>query len=247
MSNQLRAEILKLRTTRTNLGLAAAMVGLVVLAVALHALGLPTKDLTTRHDQLGVMIDVGENLGSLFAGLLGAMSMTGEIRHGTIRPTFLVNPRRGKVLAAKCGAVLMTGLVFGLISTSVAAAAGSSLMAERGLPIHVAASNYALLIAGGAGAAALWAVLGLGIGAVARAQVPTLVGIVVWLLFVENTVATGVPSIAKFAPGSLGQAIAGQPHNNALHVPAVGAVLLAMYAVAGLAAGSLATTYRDFT
>jgi ABC-type transport system involved in multi-copper enzyme maturation permease subunit len=243
--NQLRAEFLKQRTTRTTVGMAAAMLGLVVLAIALHALGLPAKDLTSRSDQLGVMVDVGENLGALFAGLLGAMSITAEVRYGTIRPTFLVSPRRSRVVLAKSMTSMATGLVFGLLSTAVAAGAGATFLASRGLAVHVTAGNYALLIAGGAASAALWAVIGLGIGAIVRSQVPTVVGILVWLLFVENTVATGVPSIAKFAPGTLGQAVAGKTRGT-LHTPAIGALLLGLYAVTALTAGRLATTRRDF-
>ena len=60
MNTQLRAEFLKQRTTRTTLGLAAAMLGLVVVAIALHDFGLSVNRLTRRSDQLGVFIDAGE-------------------------------------------------------------------------------------------------------------------------------------------------------------------------------------------
>lgn len=44
MTGQLRSELLKHRSTRTNLGLIAAMLGLVLLVVLLHGLALPVKD-----------------------------------------------------------------------------------------------------------------------------------------------------------------------------------------------------------
>ena len=56
----------------------------------------------------------GEFLGALFAALLGALSITTEIRHGTIRPTFLFTPRRGRVLWAKVWASVLIGAGFGL-------------------------------------------------------------------------------------------------------------------------------------
>src|SRR5258708_29109749 len=130
-----------------------AVVGLVVLAIALHAFGLPIKNLTTGSDQLGVFIDVGENLGALFAALLGAMAITGEIRHGTIRPTLLATPQRGRVVAAKAICGLVTGMVFGAVATAAAAGAGSLFLHIRGVTVNAGAGDYALPIRGGAVAA----------------------------------------------------------------------------------------------
>src|SRR5216683_257324 len=54
VSSHLLAELLKQRTTRTTAGMAAAMLGLVVAAIALHGLGLPVLKLSGRSQQLGV-------------------------------------------------------------------------------------------------------------------------------------------------------------------------------------------------
>jgi hypothetical protein len=47
---------------------------------------------------------------------------------------------------------------------------------------------------------ALWAVAGLGVGALVRNQVPALVGLCAWLLFVENLLVGNVPDAGRFAP-----------------------------------------------
>jgi ABC-type transport system involved in multi-copper enzyme maturation permease subunit len=245
MNTQLRAEFLKQRTTRTTLGLAAAMLGLVVVAIALHDFGLSVNRLTSRSDQLGVFIDAGENLGSLFAALLGAMAITVEVRHGTIRPTLLSTPQRGRVIIAKAVTVLVTGLAFGALATAVAAGTGTLFLTIRGVPIHVATNDYILLIVGGAFAAALWAALGLGVGATIRSQVPTVVGLFVWVLFVENILVGSIPGIGKFAPAALGRALAGAT-NGTLRTPALGALLLSLYAAAAIGLGWRVTTRRDF-
>jgi hypothetical protein len=99
---QLRSELLKQRSTQTTLYLFLAMFGLVALAVTMHVVAIGADDLSTRTRQLEVF-QVGSRAGMLFAGIAGAIAITAELRYGTIRPTFLVTPRRGPVLAAKVG------------------------------------------------------------------------------------------------------------------------------------------------
>jgi hypothetical protein len=240
---QLRAELLKQRSTFTNPGLFLAMLGLVLLAVLLHALSLPADRLDSASDQVQVF-RFGSLLGALFAGLVGALSITGEIRHGTIRPTFLMTPRRGRVVAAKIVASGLVGIVFGLVAVSVAVGVGSAALAARGIPITLDGSDYTLMPAGGIVAAALWAAIGLGLGALLRNQVATLVAIFLWLFFVENLLLDFVPGAGKFAPGAAGAAITGLDPESLL-APALGALLLALYAAAAAAAGTIATLRRD--
>jgi len=243
---QLRAESLKQRSTRTVLGLFAAMLGLVLLAVLLHGFGLPVGDLGGKSQQMRIF-EAGEKLGSLFAALLGALSITAEIRHGTIRPTFLVTPWRGRVVAAKVLVSTLVGAGFGLAAGTVAAGVGTAALGARGIAVQLDGGDYALLVAGGAAAAALWATIGVGIGAIVRNQVATLIGISAWLLFVEGLLVgdvTGVGDVGQFAPGAAAAAITGRDPA-ALLAPALGLVLLTAYAAAAALVGALATARRD--
>jgi ABC-2 type transport system permease protein len=245
MSAELRAELFKQRTTRTNLGLVAAMLALVLAAVLMHGLLLPAEDLAGDDDQLQVVFGWGEVMGALFAALLGAMTFTAEFRHGTIRPTLLVTPRRGRVVAAKLLAGLLIGAAFGLLAAGASAGAASAALAARGIDIQVQASDYAVLVLGTAGAGALWAAIGVGVGAAIRNQVPVLVGICAWLLFVETVLigdANLVGDLGRFTPGALGNAASGQ---EPLLAPGLALILLALYATAAVAVGWLATTRRD--
>lgn len=247
MSAAFRAELFKARSTRTVVGLFAAMLGLVVFVVLLHAFGVSADTVDSTSKQLTIVFGWGEYLGALFAALLGAMSITGEIRHGTIRPTFLITPERRRVVAAKVWASILIGAGFGLVATAVAAGAGTAALQARGFDVLLDTGDYALLITGGAVAAALCAAVGVGVGAVARNQVPALVGITAWLLFVENLLVgdlAGVGDIGRLLPGSAGRAISGQ-NPEALLGPAVALVLLVVYAAAAVVAGSLATARRD--
>ena len=246
MTAQLEAELLKQRSTRTAFGLFASMLGLVLVAVLLHGFGLSAENLARASDQR-MVLGRGEFLGALFAALLGAMTMTSEIRHGTIRPTFLFAPWRDRVVLAKVWVSALVGAGFGLAASALAAGVGTAALAARGLDVALDGGDYALLVAGGTAASALWAAIGVGLGALVRNQVPTLIGICAWLLFVEGLLVGDVADIAevgRFAPGALGEAMSGQDPGTLLS-PAVAAALLALYAAAAAVTGSLATTRRD--
>jgi ABC-2 type transport system permease protein len=240
---QLRSELIKQRSTSTNLALLTGMLGLVLLAVFLHVYSISVQELGDTSNEL-MILGRGEFLGALFAGLLGAMSITAEIRHGTIRPTFLVSPRRGRVVAAKLGASTLIGAGFGLAASALAAAAGAALLRARGVDLQLDGGDYALLIAGGTAASALWAAIGVGIGALIRNQVPTLIGISAWLLFVEGLFGENLMDIGRYAPGQLGMAISGQEPDTLL-APAVAVLLLVVYAGAAAVAGWVATERKD--
>lgn len=244
MKTQIRSESYKLVTTRTNVGVAAGMVVLIAVAVLLHAFGLPVDRLSNAAGQRGVLIDVGVRLGTLFAALLGALAITSEFRTGTIRPTLLVTPRRRTVIAAKTICVLVAGAITGLLAAGTAAGVGSIGLAARGVSIQLTAGDINRLLLGATLAGALWAVIGLGVGGVVRAQVPTIVGLFAWVLFVENILGD-VPSWQRFAPGSLAQALGGQVRDGILTSAALAAVLLIAYAVLVALAGLTATVRRD--
>lgn len=245
MIAQLRAELLKQRSTRTNAGLLAALLALVVLVVLLHGFAVSAEDAGRRDFQVRDVFGRAEMLGALFAALLGAMSITSEFRHGTVRPTFLTTPRRGRVMAAKVSASMLVGTGFGAAAAAVAAGAGSAVLAARGVMIQLDGGDFALLLAGSAAAAALWAAIGAGVGAMVRNQVPALVGLCTWLLFVESLLvgdSGGLDAVGRYLPGALGSAVSGQVPELA---PGISAFLLALYAAAAAAAGSLTTARRD--
>jgi len=247
VSATLRAELFKLRSTRTALSLFGAMFGLVLFAVALHGFGLTVESIDSASKQLTVVFGWGAVLGALFAALLGAMSMTGEIRHGTIRPTFLVTPRRGRVVAAKVWSSMLVGAAFGLVAGATAAGVGTAALVARGIDVRIDVGDYTLLVAGGAASAALWAAIGVGVGAVVRNQVPALVGICAWLLFVENVLVgdiAGVGDVGRLLPGAAGRALSGQDPL-VLLAPGVALAVLTLYAGAAAVVGSLATARRD--
>lgn len=244
MRAALAAELLKVRTTRTTISLCLAMLGLVLLAVLLHSFGLSARDLAESSNQMRVLI-FGESVGTVFAALLGAMSMTAEIRHGTIRPTFLGIPKRDRVLIAKAVVTALVGLGFGLAATGTATLVGMVAFSARGIDQQLAGGDYLQLIAGGAGAAALWAVIGVGVGSLVRNQVTSIVGLFIWLLIIENLLIDSVPKVSRYLPGSLSQSIAGS-QTGTLNSAGLALILLIAYSALALAAGTAKAVKSDF-
>ncbi len=247
MIAQLRSELFKQRTTRTARVLLASMVGVTVLIVCLHVFTLKTADLSQAANQPKVF-GWGTTIGALFAALAGAIGITAEFRHGTIRPTLLTNPDRARVVVAKAMAGAIVGLVIGLLAAGLVAAVGSAGLALRGIPIALNVGDFAQMLAGGAVGAALWAILGTGLGAILRGQVGAVIGLCVWLLLIENILIGNVPSAGKYTPGASDGAFAGLMPNAGsaiLLAPIVGALLLAGYAVVCAGVGLVAIERRD--
>jgi ABC-type transport system involved in multi-copper enzyme maturation permease subunit len=247
VSRLVKSELLKQRTTRTSLLLLLWMTGLILLVVLLHVLSLSTDHIASADGQLKV-VGWGTSIAALFAGMLGAMSITAEIRHGTIRPTFLATPRRQRVIAAKLTAGALTGVAVGLAAEGLTAAIEASGLAARGIHIQLTAGDYLQLLAGGAAAGALFAAVGVGLGAIVRQQVSAVVGLCVWLLLIETTMIGNIPSAGKYAPGAAAGAIAGAVQTQSpakLVAPALGVLLLAAYAALAAGAGALLITRRD--
>jgi ABC-2 type transport system permease protein len=241
MIGQLRSELLKQRPTETTLYLFLAMFALVALVITMNVVAVGAGDLSTGVEQLQDF-EAGSRAGMLFAGLAGAIAITAEIRYGTIRPSFLVTPRRSPVLAAKLAVSALVGLAFGLLSEALMVADTSVALAARGIDNKLTGGDYLQLLSGGAAAAAFWAVAGVGVGALVRNQVAALVGICSWMFLVEASFEGFVPDAAGFLPGGAGAALAG---NNDKIPVTLAALLLFLYAGTAGAAGWRAILRRD--
>jgi ABC-2 type transport system permease protein len=173
------------------------------------------------------------------------LSVTSEFRTGTIRPTLLARPRRAVVLTAKLACSLAAGAIAGVLATGTAVAVGSIGLVTRGLSVDVTAGDAGRLALGGLLAGALWAAIGLGVGTIVRAQVPTIVGLFVWLLFVENLLAGDLPTAHQYAPAALARTLAGSTRDAVLASAPLAGALLAAYAAIAAILGATALIRRD--
>jgi ABC-type transport system involved in multi-copper enzyme maturation permease subunit len=242
MIAQIRAELLKLRSTRTTVSLVLGMIALVVLFSALTGLLSKTGQLTGSDNQR-TLLSVG-NLSAIFAALTGILLITGEFRFGTIRPTFLFTPRRSRVISAKLIAILLFGLLLGAVAEGIGFGIGYAALSGRGIHFALHGNDVALLFIGTVVGVALWGAIGVAVGAVVRNQVGAVVGVLAWIFVVENLVFGFVPSVGRFFPARAGDALVGLTTKHLLHPAGGGGILLA-WAVAFALAGLVLTARRD--
>jgi len=241
--DQLLAELRKMRSTRTNLGLLVGMVLLILLSVLVNGLAADI-DLHT-HDNQHALLAVGTS-GALFAALIGVMAITSEFRHGTIRSTFVVTPHRSHVLAAKVVASLLMGILFGLLAIALSFGVGYAILAGRGVAFALDTNHVLLLVLGSLGMTALWAALGVGLGAMVRNQVLAVVGLILWVMVVDSLLRGLVPDVGRFTPTAVSDSMTAGVADYLLS-PVTGGLLLIGYVVALVAAGTIRVARRDVT
>ncbi len=244
MTDQLLAELRKMRSTRTNLGLLAGMIGLTLLTVLINGFVLSANELQT-HDNQHMLLSAGTN-GALFAALIGVMAITSEFRHGTIRPTFVVTPDRSRVIAAKVVASLLMGIVFGIVAIGLSFGVGYAILAGRGIDFALDTGHVVLLVLGTLFMTALWAALGVGLGALVKNQVFAVIGMIVWAFVIDNLLRGLVPDVGRFTPVAASDSITAG-FADYLLAPVAPGLLLLGYVAVFVAAGAFLVARRDVT
>lgn len=215
----IRTELLKVRTTR----LWWVMLGLMVVFVAgLTALFAVILDTTASDDPAaggpvlltGVVYSMAVGFGYVFTLVMGTLSVTGEFRYQTLTPTYLSEPRRGVVVAGKTVGQFVTGVVFGVVTVVVAIAVGAGLLAILGNGTGLGEGSIQRSLVLSPIALGLWAVIGVGLGALIRNQVAAIVVIIAFNQIVDPILrvalnALGGEGVVKFLPTSAAEAMAG--------------------------------------
>jgi len=232
MIAQIKAELLKIRSTRTTIALILAMIALTLLLTLLtglltHPAGLAGTE--NQRDLLSV-----SSLAGVFSAIAGVLLVTSEYRFGTIRPTILFNPARSHVLAAKAAAGALAGIVFGVLGTAIGWAVGYAILDGRGIPVVLSSGDILLLTLGGLAGAALWGAIGAGLGAIIHNQVGAVITLLAWGLVVDNLLFGLAPSVGRFMPDRASDALMGLRVQHLLS-PGAGAItLIAWAAVLGI-------------
>jgi ABC-2 type transport system permease protein len=189
----LRAELIKLRTTRTFVVLTAAALAISLLVVVLTT---TLQDEWTEDDARDLF---ATDFTGLFILLLGVMGMAGEWRHRTITSTVLAAPRRLRLLSAKTISYAVAGIAISLIVTVTIMAIGILILSARDLPT-VGLGDLADGLWRNLVVAAYLGALGVCIGGLIRNQIVAIVGLLLMTFAIEPALIGLASEVAKFGP-----------------------------------------------
>ena len=249
MIRLVRAEWTKLFTTKVWLGL---LLGSVVMVAAFAVFftafageeesGLPAVGTPLYED---LILSTAANANILFL-ILGIIGMTQEYRHRTATPTFLTSPRRGQVVIAKLIAYALVAAVFALVVVIVNYVVVAIHAGARGAAPSLDGDNLATMAASLV-ALVIYAVIGVGLGALLRNQVGAIVGGLVYLFVIEPIIRS-VPATAgayKWMPGGALEALTATFQGPELLEPWQGGLLLLGYGLAAAFLGTVLAVRRD--
>ena len=193
MSALLKAELLKLRTTRTFFALIGSGLALSLVLLTLNTL------LSDEFTEEQVRAAFAGDFTGLFILLLGAMGMAGEWRHRTITSTVLAAPDRMKLIAAKAISYGIAGVVVSFVVTASLMLVGTIILSSRDL-VTLDFATLVDIMWRNLIVAAYFGVIGVAVGAIVRQQVAAIVGLLLFPFMVELPLFGFVPDVAPYAP-----------------------------------------------
>lgn len=259
MSNAIRVELLKLRTTRMTYGLLLTGAALTALFTILEAAlgGKGTNGPKPLYTVSGFTdVFTGGIWLLLFAAVAGATVTTSEYRHHTATLTYLADANRSRVLVAKTAAGALVGLVFGLAAVVVAGGTAVGFTLAKGYQIPLSDATMIRFAVGSLLAGALLSAIAVGVGALVKSQLAGIISVFVWTIVIESLIGGLFNSTRPYLPytaatnlggAALGGAAFGPAHSGAgtgAPLPFAATVALLAALVTALAAIAARTTVR---
>ena len=192
----IRAEFMKIRTTSTGELFLTGFIVFTAMALAINGFGIhhqlyPQQGLVSRAQAVaqvaqarspaGVaaiaasMMTSGQRVGVLFALLLGVLVVTSEFANQTAAVTFVTVPRRTTVIMAKVAAAACCGALFWLVGTVIAAVSTPLFLYSQHVSTSLAGWSVSRSVLLNLVAFVAWGVFGLGLGAVLRSQLVSVI------------------------------------------------------------------------
>lgn len=279
MIKLVRSELLKVRTTNLWWIFGILLVAFTALSFTVSALtahftlkNVPdTSGMTADQkaqvvaashvdNQAANLYTAGQYFGLLFVLILGVLVVTNEFFHQTATSTFLTMPKRSEVIVAKLMAAVGIGAAFWLIATVLDVVAGVVFLRAEGFDSQLGVGAVWRSILLNLLGYAIWTIVGVGLGALIRSQIATVI-IAIVVYFATGTVAQGVAAILSTTlhwdwapkaivalPASASQLMIQGGHSIPGTPPQwLGAVILIAWGVVAGVIGTMLTRRRDIT
>jgi ABC-2 type transport system permease protein len=193
-----RSEFLKLRSTRTALVLFLVVLFVVLVPLVLLLALLPASWL--EQDGASAFLTTSSTLVPLALLVFGILGMTGEYRHGTITYSYLVTPRRWRVMVMKLAVYTVVGMAMMLLAVALVYAAIGIAGAVRDVSIDPGGGATAGDLARQIVVAGLITAFGVALGALVRHQAVTVAATLMWALIAEPFIAAFKPAVGNWLP-----------------------------------------------
>jgi ABC-2 type transport system permease protein len=245
LSQLATAEVQRIRTTPVVWLLVTGALALVGVSIASGITTAVNANTPLGSEDGRYLVFASAQAGWIFTLVLGILGVAGEYRHRTASATFLIEPRRWRVFAAKVMAHWFVGLLFGLLCGAVAVAIARIWAAASGmgLPLDIEAWR---ILGGALVTVVLYGLLGVGVGALLRSQMAALATVLGWSLVVEPLLASLWPELGKYFPNGAASALTTAAGPDTLP-RGTGTLLFAGYVTAFLLLGLRAVSRRDVT
>jgi ABC-2 type transport system permease protein len=249
----IRSELRKLFTTQVWFWLLLGALGLTALSVVGRILGdgaagNDTPRLITVEGQRNLF--AGSAAASVLVCVLGIIGITAEYRHLTVTPTYLVTPKRWRIVVAKLLTYAVVGLIYSVLGALLLVAMAVPWLHAKGIDFSLTQNRIPLVLLAAIAVVAIYGIVGVGVGALIRNQIAAVTVTLVYLFVLEGvlSVIPKVKEIYKFLPGGAATAVTQATNNNAtLLQPWQGGLLLAAYGVSFAALACWLTIRRDVT
>jgi hypothetical protein len=222
MRNLLRSEWRKVMTTKLWWGMLLGALAVTALSVVTQiaafssvSMGPPgqpvTDQLTDPANQRSIAASAAA--AGVFALIVGIILLTTEFRHLTSRPTFLIQPRRGRVIGAKLIVAAVVGIIYAIACTVIVVAVMVPWLAAKGISIGWVSHGVLGPLVGTVFAVTIYAVVGVGIGVLVRNQIAAVIGALVYFLVIEELILLipVVKACYPYLPGPAATALSGSP------------------------------------
>lgn len=247
-------EFHKLATTRLWLWLLLASMALTALYASL-LIGFAddpdtlTAPLSSSAGQQTLFAVASGGANTLVA-VLAAIGLTTEFRHKTATATFLATPNRGQVVTAKLACYGIAGIGYAVACLGVVTAIALPWLTAKGIEISLTDNGLPGTMLAVIADVTIFALVGVGLGALLRNQVAAVVSLLVYR-FVAEPIVTGIPALGDwtiYLPGSASAALTQVSLTTQDYLaPWQGGLVLAGYGLAFAVAGTLLSVRRDIT
>ena len=239
MSALVRAELLRLRSSRSTWVLFVVAVAFSGLLMALILTGAGTVEGagTGTQQQRDLLLAAGAPATQLLGAVYGVLLVTGELASRTLTASLLVTPDRRRIVLAKifAGAAAGAGVAAALLALGLVTAASVGSLADVTLrPL------LGMVLMGAASG-----ILGVGIGTCIRNPTAAVAAPLLWFVVVEPlTRSFQLSWLRPWLPGGALAAVSGAAFPGALPLAGAACVALA-YAAALLLPGTRSLLRRD--